>query len=132
MPFSFKAFGGSSWWMLNQKSVAFILNEIRQKPKLIHFFSLCSCSDELFFQTIILNSPLLPTVINNNYRYINWSDAEKGRSNSPNNLNETDFELIAGSGNWFCRKVNSKHSQLLLEKIDRLLLKPNPHENQIN
>lgn len=57
------------------------------------FMKYCDASDEIYFQTILLNSPYKDICVNDNLRYINWSKDREG----PAILVEDDFEEITKS-----------------------------------
>lgn len=48
-----------------------------------------TCAEEIYFQTVLMNSRLKGTIINNNLRYIDWSN-----KNPPKILQDIDFEKI--------------------------------------
>ena len=66
--------------------------------------------EEIFFQTVLMNSPLKSSIIISNFRYSDWSVV-----NSPKILNEEDFKSISASNALFCRKVDLIKSNKLLE-----------------
>jgi hypothetical protein len=65
-----------------------------------------------------LNSPLKDKIINNNYRYIDWS----GGGANPKVLNESDAEKITVSDDLFARKFDMTNSPEILDFIDKHLL----------
>lgn len=72
--------------------------------------------EEFFFQTIIMNSPYKENVVEKNLRYTDWSGKNGSR---PSFLDETDYEKIIKSGDFFARKIDSNISDKLLKKIER-------------
>jgi hypothetical protein len=58
LPAGLRPWGGSSWWALSRDCVAALLERVRREPGLIRFFRGVSCPDEMFFQTLVMNSPL--------------------------------------------------------------------------
>ncbi|WP_255717644.1 beta-1,6-N-acetylglucosaminyltransferase [Pedobacter sp. Leaf170] len=118
IPYNLHPYGKSMFWMLSPEVAMYVVNKVEQDKKLINFFSLCWASDEFVFQTILLNSAYKDKIINNNYRYIDWS---LGGAN-PKTLDESDFEKIMKSEMLFIRKVNQNVSGKLLDMIDAKLL----------
>ncbi|WP_255713370.1 beta-1,6-N-acetylglucosaminyltransferase [Pedobacter sp. Leaf132] len=118
IPYNLHPYGKSMFWMLSPEVAMYVVNKVEQDKKLINFFSLCWASDEFVFQTILLNSAYKDKIINNNYRYIDWS---LGGAN-PKTLDESDFEKIKKSEMLFIRKVNQNVSGKLLDMIDAKLL----------
>lgn len=82
-------------------------------------FRFSKCCDELFLQTVLMNSPyaqnLSCTVFQNDYkscqRYIDWN-----RGN-PYVFRENDFEELISSGYLFARKFDSKVDSEIINKI---------------
>ncbi len=117
MPGGLKPHGGSSWWALSRDCVAALLARIDREPGLLRFFRSVSCPDEMFFQTLVMNSPFAEHVLAENFRYIQWP--EQGARN-PKVLDEHDFERIAASRAHFCRKIDSRASAGLLPLLAAL------------
>lgn len=113
-----RAYGGSSWFILSRDCIRYILKYISAHPRFIDFMKSVFGPDESLFQTIVMNSPFRDRVINDNKRYIDWSDCEKGLSSSPTWLTERDFDKIIASGAMFCRKVDSVRSAKLMALLD--------------
>lgn len=70
----------------------------------------CLIPEELCFQTILVNSPLRCTLVNDNLRYMDWQFRD---GISPCVLNETDYEAITTSGKLIMRKVSAQSNQLI-------------------
>lgn len=103
-------YGGSQWFTISGKLSTYILNYLSTNPEYLDLYRNSGCADELFFQTLIMNSPYKEMVVNDNLRYIKWS---KG-SSSPDVLMETDFKDIFASGKLFMRKIDDQKSQSLI------------------
>lgn len=118
IPYNMHPYGKSMFWMLSPEIAMYVVNKVEADKKLTNFFYYCWASDEFVFQTILMNSPYKNKVINNNYRYIDWS---LGGAN-PKVLDENDFESIAKSEMLFARKLDIKKSAKLFDLIDHNLL----------
>lgn len=118
LPYNLHPYGKSMFWMLSPEAAMYVVNKVENDKKLINFFSLCWGSDEFVFQTILLNSAYKDKIVNENFRYIDWS---LGGAN-PKVLDESDFEAIEKSNMFFARKVNETKSAKLMELIDTKLL----------
>lgn len=70
------------------------------------------CCEEIYFQTILLNSEYKNKIINNHLRYIDWNV-----KNGPKVLELNDWDKISEKDFLFCRKVDSSKSQILIEKL---------------
>ena len=114
LPGGMRPYGGSSWWALSRACVQDILARVAREPGLVRFFRRCACPDEMFFQTLVMNSPFAPRVLGQNFRYVQWP--EHGARN-PKILDEGDFERIAASRAHFCRKIDSEASAALLPRL---------------
>ena len=117
MPYGLQPHGGSSWWALSRDCVRDVLARIRREPGLLRFFRSVSCADELFFQTLVMNSRFRERVLPENFRYVQWP--QRGARN-PKILDEHDFERIAASKAHFCRKIDSRASAALLQRLEAL------------
>jgi hypothetical protein len=114
MPGGMRPYGGSSWWALSRDCVQSLLARVRREPGLARFFRRVASPDEMFFQTLVMNSPFADRVLGRNFRYIQWP--EHGARN-PKILDEHDFERIAASRAHFCRKIDSRASAALLPRL---------------
>jgi hypothetical protein len=110
-------YGGSSWWALSRACVAELLARVGREPALVRFFGTVLCPDEMFFQTLVMNSRFRDRVISHNFRYIQWP--EHG-SRNPKVLDEADFDRIRASNAHFCRKLDSHLSASLLPRLMQL------------
>jgi hypothetical protein len=107
-------YGGSSWWIITKPCVEYILRHLQENKNFARFFKRVACADELFFHTIILNSPLKENVVNTSVHYIDWTNCVS----SPNILVEKDFEKIIASNKLFCRKLALPESTELIEQLN--------------
>lgn len=111
---------GSVYCTLTDEAIDFCLNS-GVSHDLIRRTTNSICSEEIFFQSVIMNSPFKDTVVNNNLRYIDWSSPI--RSNVPAVLNEGYFEDIVNSKRLFCRKIDPGKSMKLIQLLnDKLRL----------
>lgn len=107
-------FGGSTYWSLKRESLEYVFQYMNDHPKYLKRFKYSFCSEEIFFQTILLNSPMKETILNNNMRFIIWEDRN---GNFPANLDSSDYENIKNSDALFARKFEYPVSESLLNKI---------------
>lgn len=110
MPDRLRPYGGSSWWALSRPCIESVL-AAASAPALLRFFRSVSCPDELFFQTLIMNSPFAARVVPDNFRYIQWPASG---ARNPMILEAADFPRIAASGAHFCRKIDAAASAALV------------------
>jgi hypothetical protein len=80
----------------------------------IRFFRHALHPDELFFQTVLLNSPLADTVVDDHLRFIDWRD-DPG---SPAVLQTPDRDAMIASGKLFARKFDTSVDEGILDLLD--------------
>ena len=117
MAAAMRPYGGSCWWALSRPCIALILQRLASQPALEAYFRTVACPDEMFFQTLVMDSPFAGKVVSNNFRYIRWPD---GGARNPSILDRGDFDAIARSGAHFCRKLDPTASAELLPLLKRL------------
>lgn len=76
----------------------------------------CSIPEEFFFQTILMNSPLAAGIVRNDLRYSDWTFRN---GSSPAYLDASDSTAIRAGDFMFARKVDSRVSVPLIERIKR-------------
>ena len=113
LPAGLRPYGGSSWWALSRPCLLELLGRIERDPAIVRFFQTVLCPDEMFFQTLVMNSPFRERVLPKNFRYIEWPEP----AHHPKVLDESDFERIRSSGAHFCRKIDSELSARLLSRL---------------
>jgi len=111
MPGNLIPVGRSQWLTINSEAVKFILEYIEKHPEVTRFFKLTWAPDEIIFQTILYNSPFKNSMVNNNLRYIDWSEGKP----SPKTLVEEDFIKLIKSDALFARKFDPAQSRILDE-----------------
>ena len=126
-PRGLRPFGGSSYWCLTRDSLDFVDRWTKDHPRYVEFFKRVEVPDELFFQTIILNSEFRDRVQNDNLRLVEWRDPESG---SPSILGAADFPMVAASPKLFARKFDMSVDSRVLELIDRHLLARSPGDTR--
>lgn len=105
-------YGGSVYCSLSYDFVKWI-TESYISNKLLNDLKNTLCSEEIYFQTLINNSPFRNTIINNNYRYIDWS-----AKIPPKILELEDFPKFKDKY-LFCRKIelSSELYNVLISQI---------------
>ena len=113
----FPAYGGSQWWCLTNEGVDYVLKFIRHNPIIMEFFSLTFIPDELFFQTILLNSPFADSIVNNHLRHIVFV----GDFDNPVIFREEDFYELSSSPALWARKFDQHLDNTIIQKLERHL-----------
>ncbi|GAA3641117.1 beta-1,6-N-acetylglucosaminyltransferase [Flavivirga jejuensis] len=115
-----KLYGGFTWWSLTRDTLQYVIDYTKEKPYLIHRMKHTFCSEEMYFQTIIMNSDFSKNVVNDNLRYIDWDPDRVGKdSPSPALLDMTDYEKINTSNKLFARKFDTPISDKLKSLIQK-------------
>jgi hypothetical protein len=118
LPQNLAFYGGLSWWNITREAAERIFVYLLRNPRFAEIFRYTKSSDEIFYQTILLNSEG-SNLENNDLRCVFWD----GRRNEyPGIVRIEDFDEIKNSGMFFTRKVHPRHSLDLLDKIDTELL----------
>jgi hypothetical protein len=116
LPYNMQPYGGSAWFCLPKRHIDYVLDFVSRNPKILSFYKRSLASDEMFFQTIIMNSPLKDEVVNENEWYIDWSRARDGH---PPVLTKADLPLLLASGKLFARKFDITVDSEVLDLIDK-------------
>lgn len=138
-------YGGAPWWSLTHECVQYILDYVSKNRKYCNYFKYTLCPDDMFFQTIVLNSEFASNAMNFeqytewsnqtdrktkdeekqmiaedsfNLRYIDWSGEITGEREIPATLDDRDFVKLKESHCLFARKFDTTTSARLLDQID--------------
>lgn len=114
VPYGLPVYFGSGYWCLHRDAVRYIVEFLRTHPTFVPFFEQVRVPDEMFFQTILLNSPLRDTIVNDDLRFIKWP--------GPAVLTEADWDGIRTSPDLFARKLDGEVDARIMDLIDRHLL----------
>lgn len=110
-------YGGGNWWSLSWECVNYIAKYTSKNKKLFRRLRFSFAPDEIYFQTVILNSPFAGMVAGNHMRFIDW---QYRNGNIPANLDFSDFDKIINSFYLFARKVEFPVSMSLVEHLKRI------------
>ena len=119
VPYNMVIKGRSQWFTISKKHVIYIVNELNINKKFVRFFKLTWAPDEIIFQTLLFNSPYREDIINNNLRFIDWSEGNK----NPKTFTSNNFDQIIDSNQFFGRKFNSSIDSKILDLIDQHISK---------
>lgn len=131
-PAGLQPYRGSTSWCLSAAAVAYLLAFVRQDSgrELVKFFRSVTGADEMFFQTILLNSPLAqhcagylppgqqPPRRNENKVSLHYIDWDPAREN-PAVLDQRDLAPMQASPKFFARKFDQDRSASLLAALDQ-------------
>lgn len=109
------AFKGSQWWCLNLESIEYIIDYIKNNNGVLKYFMHTHIPDEMFFQTILLNSSLKDKIINDNLRYIILEESH------PETLTIEHYSVIRNLKNkFFARKFDINIDSNILDILDNI------------
>jgi hypothetical protein len=106
---------GSQWWTLHRNAIHYVLNYLNRNPKVLNLFKYAWAPDELFFHTILFNSPLAEKIKPSSLWYIDWS-----ANGPPKTLNCDDFDAVRQSGALLARKFDLDKSRKLINSLENL------------
>lgn len=109
VPMGWHPYGGSSYWCLSRAAARHVIDTVDTCPGLVSFFRRVWIPDEIFFQTVLANSPLKSTLINDDIHHIEWVPHQP----SPRII--ADPTVALASGKWFARKFDDES---VLDTID--------------
>jgi len=116
IPYNLKPYGKGMFWTLTPDCAAYVLNKIKTDRKLLNFFAYTWAGEEIMFQTLLCSSPYKDQLVNDDYRYIDWS----GGGLHPKSLNIEDFEKLKSSADLFGRKFTADGEGEIFDRLDEL------------
>lgn len=118
----YEFYGGKTWWSATRELVKLYLDYHNSHPKLKRFYKYTLIPDEMYLQTIVMNSKYKnsPEIVNN---MIREEEMKGGGGNHPIIFKKGHFERLKNSPNLFARKFDASVDSEILDLIDRQLLK---------
>ncbi|MFC2028122.1 beta-1,6-N-acetylglucosaminyltransferase, partial [Chloroflexota bacterium] len=118
-PKGFTPYGGSTWWCLTYDCVKYVLEFVEHNPKFVNFYKRAHIPDEMFFATIIMNSPFAENVVSeitnkeleDDIRYLRWNKAH------PVLLRKEDLHTLMASGKLFARKFDDTVDSEIIDLV---------------
>ena len=119
---------GSSWWAFSEPCARYIVEFVRDHPAFLRAFRTTYATDELLYHTIVAQSPFATKTLG-----VQADQGERTNRETPLHLihpsekrvfgsTEEDFQLAQTTDKYFIRKISSRASTGLLDRIDRQLL----------
>jgi hypothetical protein len=116
-PAGLEPYGGSAWCALSDEAVRTLLAFEHEQPEAYRFFAHVRTPDEMFIQTVLLNSRARERVANESIHHIEWPGGSH-----PATFRRQDFPRLAASGKPFARKFDTEVDAEVLDLIDTELL----------
>lgn len=104
-------YSGANWFNINIECAKYILENYK---KIYKYFKFVQFPDEMFIQTIVLNSNLKNNTVNETLRYIDWNTGPE----QPRTLTYEDFDKIIQSKAIFCRKLDENKDKRIFDLLD--------------
>jgi hypothetical protein len=119
-PLDYTLYGGaySAHWTISMGAAKYFYEFLNGNKKISNFFKHTWGSDEFLTASIIINSPFKDTVVNNNFRYIDWSFG----GSRPKILTVMDLPHLIQTPSFFARKFDPTLDADILDIIDRELI----------
>ncbi len=106
--------GRSQWFSITLEHVKYIVHFLKTNKRITRYFRFTWGNDEFVFQTILFNSSFKEQMVNNNLRYIDWSEGAP----SPKTFTIADAEQLLQSDKLFARKFNQDVDTEILNLLD--------------
>lgn len=116
LPCGLKPYGGLGNRCLQKRHIQYILKFVDDNPSVTRFFKRVWGPGEMFYQTILLNSPLKATIFNQPTMYVDFLEGTA----HPKTLTKSDMEALIKSGKFFARKFDSNVDGNVLDLIDQM------------
>jgi hypothetical protein len=116
MPFGLKPYGRSQWFTITPECARYCNEYIKDNPGLKRYFRKVWAVDEVFFQTILENSPLKGKIVNDNLRYIQQSGP-----NRPATFTMQHKDVLTASGKLYARKFDTGADAEIFDYLDSLM-----------
>jgi hypothetical protein len=114
-PPGLEPYGGMALWALTGEALAGVMRFVAERPDVLRFFRRTKMPDELFFQTVMLSTPLAGSIENEFLHYMDWSEG----SAHPAILRAADLPKLRSSGKLFARKFDASVDREILDLLDQ-------------
>lgn len=108
---------GSAYFAFTKQAVDYVLCFLNENKSFTSFFKQAFCPDEVFFQTLILNSPFKNKVNCGNLHFIKWKEGQA----SPQTLNTDNINELKKTEKLFARKFDEAVDAVVFDHIDKEL-----------
>jgi len=107
--------GRSQWFSITLEQAKYITNFLKAHQKIKRFLQFTWGSDEFVLQTILFNSRFKDQMVNDNLRFIDWSEGKA----SPKTFTIADADELLQTEKLFARKFNQSIDSAILDFLDR-------------
>lgn len=114
-PRGLRPFAGAQFWCLSEEAARYVHRFTVENPRVVRFFHHVFSPDEMYFQTVLANSPLKSHLINDTLHFLEWH-----RPGAV--LDSGDLGNLRSTYHLFARKFDVRVDARVLDLIDEELL----------
>jgi hypothetical protein len=111
-------YGGSAWGALAANALVEIDRFKTENARTLAFFRHVKIPDEIVVPTILMNSPVRNSIVNEEIHYVDWPGGAH-----PATFTQHDLERLMASGKLFARKFDIHADEKVLDLLDREALR---------
>lgn len=115
VPHGWQLYGGSIGLCLGRPHREYVFDLLRRDRGLRRRFRYANIAEEMFFQTVLMNSPLRDSVVDDNLHFTRWQPL----ANHPDVLGVADLDEVLASGKFFARKFDANRDPDVLDELER-------------
>ena len=120
----YKLYKGSMWWAITPDLAQLAYDTWKKNTQYVRYFHDSFAPDETFIHTLVFNSDYAKHSLGEKERFTRLEDITPltfiDYTHDIKVFDETDYDLLVGSGKMFFRKAITGKSDTLLDRIDRL------------
>lgn len=126
IPHRWTPYGGAANLTLGRPHREYLQRLLGEDRRAVRFFSRVNMPEEEFFQTVLMNSPLRDSVVNDHLLFARWGEG----ANHPDLLGPEDLDEVLASAALFARKFDSERDPQVLDELERRIdaAAPRPRE----
>jgi len=119
-------YGGSNWWALTREACRYVIEFVQSNESVSRFFQHTCCPDEMFFHTILGNSPFR-SCVRRNFTYLQMPAGQRPRFLNSSHLQQIEWldrpwlDDEWGSGEALFARKFSDDNLNVLDQIDAMI-----------
>lgn len=111
-------YGGSNWFTLTGRALSYVCDTLRRDRRFLAQFKHTHCADEIFVQTILVNSSFRDSIIPDDLHYIDWTSGPE----YPRVFRTEDVpRLLASQDKFLARKFDEAIDADAIAKVTEAL-----------
>lgn len=108
----FRYYGGANHVILSRAGCTYLTTD-PEAQRIIRWLKHAAHANEIVYQTVLLNSPLSPTIVNGHLREIDFPE----HAPHPRTLRLKDFNWLTHSAGYFARKFDDNVDAEILDRL---------------